>query len=36
MADYYQARDSLRIVRACRAVDQGGLMPEQITAARPG
>ena len=36
MADYYRAMTSYGILRACRALDQGGPTPEQITAARPG
>ena len=34
MADYYRAPDSLRIPRACQALDQDGPTPELITAAR--
>ena len=34
MADYVPGPDSLRILRAGQARDQGGATPEQATAAR--
>jgi hypothetical protein len=33
VGDYYRTPDSLRILRACQALDQAGPTPERITAA---